>query len=277
MKTNLIRGLSALMLAASALTAQSTGRAFTPDDWYKIARVAGGTLSPDGNTIAFTVTTVAVEKNDRHTEVWIQPVNGGPSRRMTAPAFESTAPRWSDDGKILYFTSTRPGSKGTTWAVNMNEGGEAYAADAAPGGTAGGRGGRGGRGGLIGAAQPTDKSFTIFAGAGGAAAGGGRAGGGGGRGGRGGGDTTDPTTVNLNDPYSKMGPLARPPRGAITKPENPGRFDGRQFTDERTRSNGPGFLPSQGPNPTADSLAALATARREIGRASCRERVYACV
>ena len=51
-----------------------------------------------------------------------------------------------------------------------------------------------------------------------------------------------------NDPYAKMGPLARPPQGSITKPLNPNRFDGKQFIDERTRSNDAGFLPSRGPN-----------------------------
>ena len=230
------RACALLVLAAPPLFAQSTGRAFTPEDWYKIARVAGGVLSPDGNTLAFTVTTVQEEKNARHTEVWIQPVAGGPSRRMTAPAFESTNPRWSDDGKILYFTSQRPGSKGTSWAVKMDEGGEAFAAEPAGGGSAGrgGRGGGGGRGGFGGGAgagtQPADKSFTITAG----------------RGGPRGDAAANPTTVNLSDPYSKMGPLARPPQGSITKPLDPIRFDGRHFIDERTRSNDAGFVASSG-------------------------------
>ncbi|HEV8411358.1 MAG TPA: hypothetical protein VGQ30_12675, partial [Gemmatimonadaceae bacterium] len=246
--------LALLAIASATLGAQSSGRAFTPEDWYKIARVGAGSLSPDGNTLAFTVTTVQEDKNARHTEVWIQSVAGGPSRRMTAPAFESTAPRWSDDGKTLYFTSTRPGSRGNTWAVRMDEGGEAFPAENAPA-AGGGRGGRGGFGGGNAGVQPSDKSFTIFAG-GGAGAGGARAGGGG-RGGRGGrGDATDPTTV-ANDPYAKMGPLARPPQGSITKPLNPNRFDGKQFIDERTRSNDAGFIPSRGPNPAADSLNAL--------------------
>ncbi|NBW65950.1 pyridoxal-phosphate dependent enzyme [bacterium] len=116
-----------LVIAGSPLVAQSSGRAFTPEDWYKIQRVGAGVLSPDGNTLAFTVTTVLEDKDLRHTEVWIQPVAGGAARRMTAPAFESTAPRWSDDGKTLYFTSQRPGSRGTSWAVRMDEGGEAFA------------------------------------------------------------------------------------------------------------------------------------------------------
>jgi dipeptidyl aminopeptidase/acylaminoacyl peptidase len=248
--------LALFAITSTTLGAQSTGRAFTPEDWYKIARVGAGSLSPDGNTLAFTVTTVAEEKNARHTEVWIQSIAGGSSRRMTAPAFESTAPRWSDDGKTLYFTSTRPGSKGNTWAVRMDEGGDAFPADNAPNAGGGGRGGRGGFGGANAGAQPSDKSFTIYAG-GGAAGGAGRAGGGGGRGGRGGrGDAAGSTTV-ANDPYSKMGVLARPPQGSITKPLNPDRFDGKQFTDERTRSNDAGFIPSRGPNPAADSLNAL--------------------
>ena len=94
-----VLSLVALVVLATPLLAQ--GRAFTPEDWYKVARVGGGVLSPDANTLAFTVTTIAEEKNDRHTEVWIQPIAGGASRRMTAPAFESTNPRWSDDGKRL--------------------------------------------------------------------------------------------------------------------------------------------------------------------------------
>lgn len=242
-----------LALSATALAAQ--GRAFTPEDWYKVARVGGGVLSPDANTLAFTVTTVIEDKDLRHTEVWTQSIAGGASKRMTAPAFESTNPRWSEDGKILYFTSQRTGGKpGDTWAINMSEGGEAYAVDmsaaAGLGGGAGGRGGRGGFGGAA-AAQPSDKSFTISAG-GGAPAGGGA--GRGGRGGRGAGaaDAAAATTVNMNDPYAKMGPLARPPQNSITKPLNPNRFDGRQFIDERTRSNDGGFIPSTGRGATPD-------------------------
>ena len=86
MQTILTRACALLFLTATALAAQTSRRAFQPEDWYKIARVGGGTLSPDGNTLAFTVTTVIEDKNARHTEVWIQPVSGGASRRITAPA-----------------------------------------------------------------------------------------------------------------------------------------------------------------------------------------------
>jgi dipeptidyl aminopeptidase/acylaminoacyl peptidase len=269
----ILRAGTLMLLAAaplSAIAAQSTGRAFNPEDWYKIARVGGGVLSPDGNTLAFTVTTVLEDKNARHTEIWIQPVAGGTARRMTAPAFESTAPRWSDDGKTLYFTSQRPGSRGNTWAVKLDEGGEAFAVEgaaaaAARGGAAagGGRGGFGGGGNA--AAQPADKSFSIFAGNGGGGNGGGRGGNGGGRGRAGGAAPgtdapADPTAIPNADPYAKMLPLARPPQGSITKPVNPIRFDGKHFIDERTRSNDAGFIPSTGRGATADPIAAAQAA-----------------
>ncbi|HYV95898.1 MAG TPA: prolyl oligopeptidase family serine peptidase [Gemmatimonadaceae bacterium] len=240
---SLTRVLVLAAVVASPLVAQ-TPRAFQVSDWYKIARVAGGVLSPDGNTLAFTVTTVREAENRRHTEIWIQPLTGGPSKRMTSPEFESTAPRWSDDGKTLYFTSQRPHATGTQWGVRIDEAGEPFETNAA-GAAGGGRGGRGGgRGGFGGdanaGARPLDKSFTITAGATGQGQGAA------GRGGRGRGDTADSTSVPLNDPYSRMAPLSRPPNGSITKPVDPARFDGKHFIDVATRSNDAGFVPSTG-------------------------------
>ncbi|MGV3708464.1 MAG: S9 family peptidase, partial [Gemmatimonas sp.] len=252
--------LALLGTAVGTAPAQSAGRAFTPNDWYRIARVAGPTLSPDGSLIAFTVTTVREAENKRHSEVWIQPVAGGASKRMTSPAFESTAPRWSDDGKTLFFTSTRPYTRGNQWAVRLDEGGEAFQPDAAAA-AAGGRGGRGGGGGRggFGAAggdaegvQPADKSFRITSsapgGAQGAGTGAGGRGGPGGAfpGGRGGDNAGTEVPVNPNDPYGKMLPMARPPQTSITKPLAGERFDGRHITDPTYRSNDGGFFPSTG-------------------------------
>jgi dipeptidyl aminopeptidase/acylaminoacyl peptidase len=248
------RSLLALcVLAASTLSAQ--GRAFTPGDWYRIARVASPTLSPDGTTIAFTVTTVREAEDKRHTEVWIQPVAGGAARRMTSPSFESTVPRWSDDGRTLYFTSMRPNSRGTQWAVRMDEGGEAFQPEvtsAARGGRGGAAGG--GQGGFVGGndttgVRPADQSFRITAStpAGMTAPNAGRGGQGGGVRGRNGDTAESPgVPINANDPYAKMLPMARPPAASITKPIDPARFDGWQITDERFRTNDGGYLPSTG-------------------------------
>jgi hypothetical protein len=89
--------------------------------------------------------------------------------------------------------------------------------------------------------QPADKSFTIITEGDGGNAFGGR---GGGRGGNPFEDSTTTTdSARANDPYARMQPMARPPYGSITKPENPGRFDGRHVTEMTYKSNNAGFVP----------------------------------
>ncbi len=104
--------LATLPLAAGA---QPAKRAFALADWYKVTTVGSPSVSPDGKRVAFTVTTVREAENKRHTEVWVAPIaGGGEPMRMTSPSTESTNPRWSADGRYLFFSSTRPNVRGNT-------------------------------------------------------------------------------------------------------------------------------------------------------------------
>jgi dipeptidyl aminopeptidase/acylaminoacyl peptidase len=234
----------AALLAPAALAAQQAParHAFTPADWYKVVNVSTPTLSPDGTKAAFTVTTVREAENRRHSEVWVVSTTGGDPQRYTSPAFESSAPRFSDDGRILYFTSQRPGGRGTQWALRMDTpSGEAFQPERAPTFMTG--------------TQPSDRSFTVIAG---------NAGGRGGRGGRGGAAEDSASASGTNDPYARMKPISRPPYNAITKPENPARFDGRQIVDMVYKSNGTSeFLPGPrtAPRPAAPQVAQISIER----------------
>ncbi len=228
MRSTWLRTAAALLLVTPPLAAQqSSGRAFQLGDWYKVTNLSAPTLSPDGSQAAFTVTTVIEKENRRHTEVWVQSLAGGPAVRMTSPGTESSNPRWSDDGKTLYFTSTRTGGRGSNWALHMDQPGEAFQPERMPASQQG--------------MQPDDKSFTVFVE--------GNAGGFGGRGGGRGGafpgtEQNAPDSARANDPFGMMLPRARPPYDAITKPADPARFDGREITEMNYKSNNGGFLPS---------------------------------
>jgi dipeptidyl aminopeptidase/acylaminoacyl peptidase len=199
------------MLVLAALVAPVTlaaQRAMQPNDWHRLTTVSQPAMSPDGRVVAFTVTTVNERENKRHQEVWVVPTAGGDPVRYTAPAFESSNPRFSPDGKYLLFSSQRPGGSGNTWAIRMDApSGEAMQLTDWPTGS-----------------WPRDGKFAVFAAP--AAQ-----------------DSTAVSTTVASDAYTRMPPMARPPFGAITKPVDPARFDGRHIVQSRYKANGQGFLP----------------------------------
>lgn len=205
----LSRALPALAALAPALLPAQ--RAMQPNDWHRVTTVSQPAMSPDGRHVAMTVTTVNERENKRHSEVWVVATAGGDPVRYTAPAFESSSPRFSPDGKYLFFSSQRPGGSGNTWAIRMDApSGEAMQLTDWPSG-----------------AWTRDGKFAVFA----APA------------------TVDSAAAPARgereaDPYGRMEAMARPPFDAITKPVDPARFDGRHITAMRYKGNGIGFIAS---------------------------------
>ena len=204
-----------LVVLASVSVSAQTPRAMQPNDWHRVTNVANAAMAPDGKRVAVTVTTVAERENRRHSEIWVVGTNGGAPQRWTSPSTESANPRWSPDGKYLMFSSQRPGGRGTTWFINASEpAGEAFQMEYPTIGS-----------------LPADKSFSVFAAPADTSIGAG----GGGRGGRGGGA---PAAAAPGQPNA----MSLPPFGAITKPVDQTRFDGRQIVNFPYKSNGPGYL-----------------------------------
>jgi len=220
--------LAALLgLAAPTLAQQPTGRAFTPEDWYRLTTLSSPAMSPDGRWVAFTVTTVNEEENRRHQEVWMVATAGGEPVRLTSPGTESSNPRWSPDGAYLFFTSRREGGEGSAWVLRMDRSpsGEAFQMD-------------GWRDGSV----PASGTFVVWT-----------------EGGEGGGSPFGPPAPQEPsaqrgergdsgapaDPYARMKPMARPPFGGVTTPVDPGRFDGMQIVEFPFKANGRGFLPNR--------------------------------
>lgn len=68
----------------------------------RIQRISDPQLSPDGATVAFAVSTPDVGGNRNNHTVWSVPLNGGAPRKL---ADNAERPRWSSDGKRLFYVS----------------------------------------------------------------------------------------------------------------------------------------------------------------------------
>lgn len=100
-------------------------RTFTVDDLLSIKRVSDPQLSPDGKWVTYTVGTPDLEKNKVVNHIWlVSSTPGGISRQLTDGEKGESRPRWSPDGKLIAFTTTRSGTS-QIWILPV-EGGEAW-------------------------------------------------------------------------------------------------------------------------------------------------------
>ena len=68
---------------------------------------SGPRISPDGTTIAYSVTTTDWENNRFDREIWLAPDDGAPFRLTHTEGGNSSAPQWTPDGSRLGFLADR--------------------------------------------------------------------------------------------------------------------------------------------------------------------------
>lgn len=111
--------LAAVLMTVTAFS--QTQRPMQLEDLFTIQRVSDPQLSPDGKTVAYTVTVVNKEANSTNSDIWFVPVAGGASTQLTNSPKHDRHPRWSPDGKSILFESNRNGSM-QIYAMNVSSG-----------------------------------------------------------------------------------------------------------------------------------------------------------
>jgi len=105
-----------LLPLAAAPHAETQARIVTSSDEYDMWQTR---LSPDDRWVSFNATK-KVGRENRKSVVYVVPTSGGKWIRITEGKYWDDVPRWSSDGKTIYFTSDRSGFF-NIWGVRFNQ------------------------------------------------------------------------------------------------------------------------------------------------------------
>ena len=92
------------------LTAEEVAAArLTPEVMWKMSRIGGHALSPDGTTLLYTLTRYNMEENRGVTVIVSRDLATGEEKELTDTSSNSVSPVWGADGKSIWFASNRGG------------------------------------------------------------------------------------------------------------------------------------------------------------------------
>ena len=120
----MVKALGALALAflLAGPAAAADKHPFGIHDMLAMDRLSDPRVSPDGSKVVFSLSVTDLAANKRRSSLWLAPTDGGSPRRLTTAGSDSQ-PRWSPDGRTLFFISGRSGSS-QVWKLSFH-GGEA--------------------------------------------------------------------------------------------------------------------------------------------------------
>ena len=121
MRFSLLIILSGILCARSA-SAESP-HPFSIHDMLAMDRISGPQVSPDGNSVVFTVRKTDLEANKGTTDLWLVGAAGTGLQRLTSHPSSDHSPVWLPDGDGILFLSSRSGSS-QVWRIRV-DGGEA--------------------------------------------------------------------------------------------------------------------------------------------------------
>jgi dipeptidyl aminopeptidase/acylaminoacyl peptidase len=91
----------------------------TPEIMWKFGRLGGMQVSPDAQTLLFTVTRYSMEANKGVTSIYKVPVEGGAPIELTNNSTNDFSPQWTPNGNRIGFLSTRSGAT-QLWEMELD-------------------------------------------------------------------------------------------------------------------------------------------------------------
>ena len=111
MKRAAIAAVVSLLLAVSISGQGPKGRALTIEDYYRIKTIGDAQISPNGQWVAFALSTRVEDDNTTSIETFVVNADGsGAPRRVTHSGDNVAVPRWTANNLLTYSLNARVGS-----------------------------------------------------------------------------------------------------------------------------------------------------------------------
>jgi dipeptidyl aminopeptidase/acylaminoacyl peptidase len=117
--------VAVLMLATLPGLSAAAAAPFELDDFYLLASVSEPAFSPSGDRVAYAVSRNDKKRDSSTSDLWSVPWNGGAPRQLTkTPRVSEWQPRYSNDGKSLFYLGDAGKDEITQlWRMSANGGG----------------------------------------------------------------------------------------------------------------------------------------------------------
>ena len=120
-------GLMAACGGSLTAAASDARRALSSEDFYRMESVSDPQLSPDGQWVAYLVTTNDRDADEARSVVWMVSWDGSARVQLTVPGNSIGTPRWSPDGRYLSYLAKPAEAEHTQVMLLDRRGGEARA------------------------------------------------------------------------------------------------------------------------------------------------------
>ncbi len=110
-----MKKIAILLLFVISTAFTQTKHPLTVDDIWKMNRIGSFDISPDGKYLVFDVTHYSMKENKGDTDIWIATVDGKSVKPVIATKDRESSPKFSPDGKSIYFSK-----KGQIYKSDLN-------------------------------------------------------------------------------------------------------------------------------------------------------------
>lgn len=109
-------------------TPQLTSDIMTPEVLWSFGRIGEPTVSPDGKSVAYTVTYFNIEEDKSYRDIYVASVETRQSARITDTPVRESNIRWRPDGKKIGYLCAQSGSM-QLWEINPDGSGARQVSD----------------------------------------------------------------------------------------------------------------------------------------------------